>query len=190
MVRAYELGGAAALSILTHPHFDGTLDDLHEARAESGLPILRKDFTVDPYQIYEAKAYGADAVLIVVSALGRHEVGMLYGIARDLGLDALVEVRDEEDLEIALELDVDVIGINNRDLDNYAVKVERTLDLHPRIPIGKIVVSESGIKSRQQIEELEHVGVDAFLVGSSLMLASDPEAAVRELSHTDEPTQA
>jgi indole-3-glycerol phosphate synthase len=191
MARAYERGGAAALSILTEErHFGGSLDDLREARDSTDLPILRKDFTIDPYQLWEAKAAGADAVLLVVGALRPHELGSLNGLARDLDLDAIVEVHDEEELAAALEIDADVIGINNRNLEDFSVDVSRTFDLLHDVPAGKIVVSESGIVERAQIEDLEGVGVDAVLVGEALMRAPDPESAVRELTRTEEPTQA
>ena len=191
IVRAYERGGAAALSVLTEwDHFGGTLDDLRAARAVTELPILRKDFTVDPYQIYEAKAEGADAVLLVVGSLRPAELGSLHGVAQALEIDALVEVHDEEELERALELDVDLIGINNRNLEDFSVDLQRTYDLLVDIPAGKTVVSESGIANRHQVEELEQVGVDAVLVGEVLMRAPDPEAATRELTRTEEPTQA
>jgi indole-3-glycerol phosphate synthase len=191
IVRAYERGGAAALSVLTEwDHFGGTLDDLREARDVSELPILRKDFTVDPYQIYEAKAAGADAVLIVVGSVRTNDLGVLHGVARSLELDALVEVHDEEELEAALAIDADLIGINNRNLADFSVDLQRTFDLLADVPAGKTVVSESGIQSRSQVEELEQVGVDAVLVGEVLMRAPDPEAATRELTRTEEPTQA
>jgi indole-3-glycerol phosphate synthase len=191
MVRAYERGGAAALSVLTEEdHFAGSLGDLHEAHQTSDLPILRKDFTVDPYQVFEAKATGGDAVLLVVGALEPAELATLHGLARDLEMDALVEVHDEEELEAALAIDAGTIGINNRDLADFSVDLARTFDLLTDVPAGKIVVSESGIATREQVEELEQVGVDAVLVGETLMRAPDPEAAVRELARTEEPTQA
>jgi indole-3-glycerol phosphate synthase len=191
VVRAYERGGAAAVSVLTEEaHFGGSLADLREARAATELPLLRKDFTLDPYQLYEAKAVGADAVLLVVGSLERGPLTSLYGLARDLDLDAIVEIHDEEELERALEIDCDVIGINNRDLEDLSVDIERTFDLLSDVPAGKVVVSESGIRDRQQIEELEQVGVDAVLIGETLMRAPDPEAAVRELTRSEEPTQA
>lgn len=183
LVQAYEKGGAAALSILTEEaHFGGSLDDLREARAACDLPILRKDFTIDPYQVYEAKLAGADAVLLVVGSLGDRELASLHGLADQLDLDAIVEIHDEEELERALEIDGDVIGINNRDLESFSVDLQRTFDLLADVPAGKVVVSESGIHHREQIEELEQVGVDAVLIGEALMRAPDPEAAVRELS--------
>jgi len=191
IVRAYERGGAAALSILTEErHFGGSLDDLREARAASDLPILRKDFTVDPYQLVEARAVGADAVLLVVGTLDARELAPLFQEARALDLDALVEVHDERELESALELDADLIGINNRDLADFSVDISKTFDLLADVPAGKTVVSESGIVYREQIEELEPVGVDAVLVGETLMRAADPEAACRELTRWEEPTQA
>jgi indole-3-glycerol phosphate synthase len=191
VVRAYERGGAAALSVLTEEeHFGGSLDDLREAVDASDLPVLRKDFTIDPYQVYEAKANGADAVLLVVGALSAGDLGSLHGIARGLDLDALVEVHDEAELDAALAIDAGVIGINNRDLADFSVDLQRTFDLLADVPAGKLVVSESGISGREQVEELEHVGVDAVLVGEALMRAPDPEAAVRDLTRTEEPTQA
>ena len=191
VVRAYERGGAVALSILTEQdHFGGSLSDLREARDATELPILRKDFTIDPYQVYEAKADGADAVLLVVGAMSTGELGTLLGVARDLELDAIVEVHDEPELEQALEVDADVIGINNRNLEDFSVDLDVTFELLSDVPAGKTVVSESGISSREQVEELEHVGVDAVLVGETLMRAPDPESATRDLTRTEEPTQA
>jgi indole-3-glycerol phosphate synthase len=191
VVRAYERGGAAAISVLTEEmHFGGSLADLHEARATTALPVLRKDFTIDRYQLYEAKAIGADAVLLVVGSLETEQLASLHALARDLDLDALVEIHDEDELERALEIDCDVIGINNRDLEDFSVDIQRTFDLIADVPTGKVVVSESGIKERWQIEELEQVGVDAVLIGEVLMRAADMEAAVRELTRSEEPTQA
>jgi indole-3-glycerol phosphate synthase len=181
---AYERGGAAALSILTEgPNFGGSLDDLQAARAASVLPILRKDFIVDPYQVYETAASGADALLLIVAALEPAEIAGLYREARGLDLDVLVEVHSEADLACALEvIDADVIGINNRDLDDFSVDVQRTFELLVDVPAGKTVVSESGFHSRAQLDELERVGIDAVLVGESLMRAADPELACRELT--------
>jgi indole-3-glycerol phosphate synthase len=191
IVRAYERGGAAAISILTEEaHFGGSLADLREGRAATELPILRKDFTVDPYQLYEAKVAGADGVLLVVGSLEQGALASLYSQAQELDLDVLVEIHDDEELERALELDCDVIGINNRNLEDFSVDIQRTFDLLADVPAGKVVVSESGIRHRGQIEELEQVGVDAVLVGEALMRAPDPETATRELSNSEEPTQA
>jgi indole-3-glycerol phosphate synthase len=187
IVRAYEAGGAAAVSILTEEaNFGGSLADLAEARAATDLPILRKDFTVDPYQLYEAKAAGADAVLLVVGSLERGDLGSLHALARDLDLDAIVEVSLPEELDVALEIDADVLGINNRDLEDFSVDLQRTFDLIADVPVGKVVVSESGIHARHQIDELEQVGVDAVLIGETLMRAPDPEVAVRELTRWSE----
>jgi indole-3-glycerol phosphate synthase len=191
MVRAYERGGAAALSILTESdHFGGSIADVRAARAVTDLPILRKDFTVDPYQLVEARAVGADAVLLVVGSLEAAELASLYQEARALDLDALVEVHDGEELEAALEIDADLLGINNRDLQDFSVDISRTFELLADVPAGKTVVSESGIVHREQVEELERVGIDAVLVGETLMRAADPEAACRELTRWEEPTQA
>jgi indole-3-glycerol phosphate synthase len=184
VVSAYQRGGAAALSVLTEgPHFGGSLADLHEARAASTLPILRKDFVVDAYQVYESAAAGADAILLIVAALREEELAVLHREAAALDLDVLVEVHDEDELARALEVvDADVIGINNRDLASFEVDVERTYELLSDVPAGKTVVSESGFHSREQLEDLERVGVDAVLVGEMLMRAPDPEAACRELT--------
>jgi indole-3-glycerol phosphate synthase len=182
-VQAYERGGAAALSVLTdETHFGGSLDDLRAARAACGLPIIRKDFIVDPYQLYEAAVNGADAVLLIVAALGDEALRSLRQEARSIDLDCLVEVHDDEELERALEAGAEVIGINNRNLDNMSVDIATTYELMPSVPAGKTVVAESGISSREELEELERVGVDAVLIGTSLMAGGDPEAKLRELA--------
>ena len=187
IVEAYERGGAAAISVLTEEfHFGGSLDDLYEARRATQLPILRKDFCVDLYQLYEAKIAGADAVLLVVGSIREDDLERLYGEAQALDLDAIVEVHDEDELDVALELDVDVIGINNRNLEDFSVDIQTTVDLLAAVPTGKTVVSESGIRTRQEIEELERVGVDAVLIGETLMRAPDPEEAVRELTRQED----
>jgi indole-3-glycerol phosphate synthase len=189
-VGAYERGGAAALSVLTDErHFGGSLEDLRAARAACDLPILRKDFIVDPYQLYEAAVHGADAVLLIVRALDDRELRAMYEEARGLDLDCLVEVHDAEELRRALELDAEVIGINNRDLDSGKVDVSTTYELMPDVPAGKTAVAESGISSRAELEELERVGVDAVLIGGALMSAADPEAKTRELTGADEGTR-
>lgn len=186
MVPAYERGGAAALSILTEDSgFGGSLEDLLAARAASGLPILRKDFVVDPYQLAEAAVYGADAVLLIVAALEPSDLARLYDEAQSLDLDTLVEVHDEEDLEVALELDVDVIGINNRNLRDFTVDIETCEKLIIDVPAGKTVVAESGYTTREQIEELDRIGCDAVLIGEALMRAADPERAVLDLTGDD-----
>ena len=184
IAQAYERGGAAALSVLTEgPHFGGTLADLEEARAATGLPILRKDFMVDAYQVYEAAVAGADAILLIVAALDPDDLAALHHEALGLDLDVLVEVHDEPELATALEvIDADVIGINNRNLTDFSVDVERTYELLSDVPAGKTVVSESGFHRRSQLDDLERVGVDGVLVGESLMRAPDPEAALRALT--------
>jgi indole-3-glycerol phosphate synthase len=181
-VAAYERGGARAISVLTEgPHFEGSLRDLREARAACDLPLLRKDFIVDPYQLYEALAAGADAVLLIVAALEQEALAALHREARELDLDVLVEVHDRAELRRALELEADLIGINNRDLRDFTVDVRRTFDLLDEIPAGVAVVSESGIARQSQLRELEARGVQAVLVGETLMRAGEPEAALREL---------
>ena len=183
IVQAYERGGAAAVSVLTEQtHFGGSLDDLAEARDATELPILAKNFHIDPYQLYESAAIGADAVLLVVAAVDDRQLRRLFDEALALDLDALVEVHDERELERALAVDVDVLGINNRDLANFEVDVETTFELLADVPAGKTVVSESGISRRDQIDRLEEAGVDAVLIGEAFMRAPAPEAACRELA--------
>jgi indole-3-glycerol phosphate synthase len=187
---AYEDGGAAALSILTDAqHFGGSLEDLGVARAACALPVLQKDFIVDPYQLYEAAVAGADAVLLIVVALRQEELAGLYDQARGLDLDVVVEVHKEQELETALTVDADVLGINNRNLDDFSVDVTTTFELITDVPAGKTVVSESGIAERATLEELERVGVDAVLIGEALMRADDPAAKVRELTADEDSTR-
>jgi indole-3-glycerol phosphate synthase len=182
IVSAYERGGAAALSVLTEgPHFEGTLEDLRQARAACRLPILRKDFIVDPYQLHEARSAGADAVLLIVAALPQATLRELHEQARELDLDVLVEVHDRAELEVALSVGADLIGVNNRDLRDFSVDVQRTARLLAEIPAGVAVVSESGISSAEQLRDLDVLGVQAVLVGELLMRAPDPEIALRGL---------
>lgn len=179
---AYERGGAQAMSVLTEqPNFAGCLEDLSAARAACGMPILRKDFIVDRYQLYEARLAGADAVLLIVAALAEDQLMALHEAARALGLDVLVEVHTARELGLALRLGAKLIGINNRDLRDFSVDVQRTFGLLERIPPAVTVVSESGISGPEQLERLEHAGVAAVLVGESLMRASRPEDALRAL---------
>jgi indole-3-glycerol phosphate synthase len=190
IARAYEEGGAAALSVLTDvPHFGGSLEDLREARQACELPVLQKDFIVDRYQLYEAAVAGADAILLIVAALEQEELARLHDEARGLDLDCVVEVHSEEELEGALSIDAEVIGVNNRNLDDFAVDVQTTFELITDVPAGKTVVSESGIAERETLEELERVGVDAVLIGEALMRAPDPAAKVRELTADEEQTR-
>ncbi|MGI8803131.1 MAG: indole-3-glycerol phosphate synthase TrpC [Solirubrobacteraceae bacterium] len=184
IVTAYERGGARALSILTEErNFGGSLDDLEAARAATGLPILRKDFVVDPYQLDEAVAAGADAVLLIVAALEQARLADLHHRARSLGLDVLVEVHDRAELDRALELEPAIVGINNRDLRDFSVDVERTLELAPEVPAPTVVVSESGLDSADSLARLREAGVDAALIGETLMRAPDAAAALRALNH-------
>ncbi len=183
VVGAYERGGAAALSILTEgPSFGGSLDDLRAARAASELPILRKDFIVDGYQVNESVTAGADAILLIVAALSLSELGALQRLADERGLDALVEVHDERELELALTAGAKIVGINNRNLKSLKIDRRTTFDLLPRVPAGTVVVAESGFSAREQIQELEAAGLDAVLVGEALMRAPDVEQAVRGLT--------
>jgi indole-3-glycerol phosphate synthase len=187
VVSAYERGGASALSVLTEgPNFGGALEDLAEASELSALPSLRKDFIVEDYQLLEARAAGADAVLLIVAALSDSELGTLHELARGLGMDVLVEVHDRQELDRALALGAELIGINNRDLRDFSVDVGRTTQLRGAIPDGVVVVSESGIADAEQLRRLEREGVDGVLVGESLMRAREPERALRALLSASE----
>jgi indole-3-glycerol phosphate synthase len=182
VVRAYERAGARAVSVLTEgEYFGGSLDDLVEARAACDLPLLRKDFVVDEYQLLEARAAGADAVLLIVAALSEDHLGHLMAVASDLGMDSLIEVHDEEEVETAVEAGAEVLGINNRDLHSLEVDLDTTFRLLADVPAGTVVVAESGITEREDVERLEQAGVDAILVGETLMRADDPVRAAREL---------
>jgi indole-3-glycerol phosphate synthase len=183
VVREYDRGGAAAISILTDgPSFGGSLEDLTAARAETDLPILRKDFIVDRYQLLEAAAAGADAVLLIVAALTRLELRRLHEQASALELDALVEVHDAAELQVALSLDAPLIGVNNRNLTTLEVDTRTTFELLDRLDGAAAVVAESGLHDRAQLDELEAAGVDAVLIGEALMRSADIEAAVRALT--------
>jgi len=181
-VRAYAAGGASALSVLTdEPFFAGRLADLKPARLAGGLPVLRKDFIIDPYQIAEAAAAGADAILLIVAALGDTTLVELLATARAMRLDVLVEAHDEGEVARALAAGAEIIGINNRDLRTFTVDRELAVRLRPSIPADRIVVAESGIRDAADVSRLRDAGVDAILVGETLMRAPDPEAALRGL---------
>jgi indole-3-glycerol phosphate synthase len=189
LVTAYERGGASALSVLTEqPNFGGELADLTTARGLVRLPVLRKDFIVDEYQLLEACAAGADALLLIVAALEDGELATLHSAARDLALDVLVEVHDQEEVARALDVGAELVGVNNRDLRDFSVDVGRTSRLREAIPSGVTVVSESGIASAEQLRVLEAEGVDAVLVGERLMRAESPEQALRELTARESET--
>jgi indole-3-glycerol phosphate synthase len=183
VVTAYQRGGAAALSVLTEEaSFAGSLADLGAARTATTLPILRKDFIVDPYQVPEALAAGADAILLIVAALDQETLAALLATADALRLDVLVEVHDTAELEIAVSVGAAIIGVNNRDLTTLEVDTERTFGLLPSLPEGVLIVAESGFRTRAEVERLAAAGVDAVLVGEALMRAPDIEAACRELT--------
>jgi indole-3-glycerol phosphate synthase len=179
---AYLEGGAAALSVLTDEHyFGGHLSFLDSVRQVVPMPILRKDFTVDPYQIDEARAFGADAVLLIVAALTPDELARLHRHAEERDLDALVEVHDEAELEVAAGLGARLIGVNNRDLRTFETHLSVTERLAPRVPSDALLVAESGIHTHDDVERLRSAGARAFLVGESLMREADPGAALRKL---------
>lgn len=182
IARGYERAGAACLSVLTDAgFFQGADEHLREARAACALPVLRKDFTIDVYQIYEARVLGADAILLIAAALGDTQMRELATLAHELGMDVLVEVHDGAELKRALALGTPLLGINNRDLRTFEVSLETTLDLLPRIPADRLVVTESGIHTRADVERLRAAGVGAFLVGEAFMKAEDPGERLRSL---------
>lgn len=184
IVKAYEQSGAAAISVLTEPrYFKGSLDDLATARKTliSPVPILRKDFIVDPYQIWEAAAAGADAVLLIVAALTTEELVSFQKIAVEAGVECLVETHDSDELKVALATGTQLIGINNRNLRTFEVSLQTTLDMIGLVPDGVLVVSESGISTSADVSRLAEAGVDAVLVGETLMRSADPGAGLRKL---------
>lgn len=179
---SYESGGACCLSVLTDiDFFQGADAYLQEARAACTLPVLRKDFIVDAYQILESRLIGADCILLIAACLTREALRDFSGMADDLGLDVLVEVHDARELDMALDLDTRLIGINNRDLHTFDVSLDTTLGLLPRIPDNRLVVTESGIHTRHDVELMRNRGVNAFLVGESFMRAVEPGEKLREL---------
>jgi len=182
IAKSYESGGAACLSVLTdRQYFQGAPEHLAAARAACTLPVLRKDFIVDAYQVYEARAMGADCVLLIVAALLDAEMRTFEGLAHSLGMAVLAEVHDAEELDAALQLSTPLIGINNRNLGTFETQLRTTLDLLPGIPRGRIVVTESGILRPEDVSSIRGNGVSAFLVGEAFMRAADPGAALREL---------
>ncbi len=179
---SYARGGAACLSVLTdRDFFQGDDSYLRQAKAASGIPVLRKDFTIDPYQIWEARAIGADCILLIVAALEDELLAMLHDTAVEAGLDVLVEVHTREELHRALKLDSPLIGINNRNLHTFEVSLETTLELLGDVPSGKLVVTESGIHSPEDVQRMRDNDVHAFLVGEAFMRADDPGEALARL---------
>lgn len=180
--RLYELAGARAISVLTEErYFRGSLDDLRQARQATGLPLLRKDFIIDPYQVWEAAAAGADAILLIVATLSAAELADLYREAGEAGLECLVEVHGRNEMEAAGSLGASIIGVNNRNLSTFEVNLDTTLRMAAERPPGALIVGESGISSPRDVERLKEAGVDGILVGERLMRSADPGGAIREL---------
>ncbi len=183
IARGYETGGARCLSVLTdETYFKGSVDYLEKVRQAVQIPVLRKDFILDKYQILEARAAGADCILLIVAALDKKQLGDLQTEAKGLGMDCLVEVHDERELEIAVSSGASLVGINNRNLRTFEVDLRTTLDLAPQLPAGVVCVAESGIQSRSDVVRMKDHGVDAILVGESLMRSDDIGQATRQLS--------
>jgi indole-3-glycerol phosphate synthase len=182
IAQSYAEAGAACLSVLTdRQFFQGQNDDLKQARASCDLPVLRKDFIVDPYQVYESRVVGADCILLIAACLQDEQMAELEAIARSLDMAVLVEVHDGPELERALRLETPLLGINNRDLRTFEVKLETTLSLMERVPPGKLLVTESGILGPADVKRMRDAGVHAFLVGEAFMRAEDPGAALTAL---------
>ena len=182
IARSYERHGAACLSVLTDaPHFQGSVDYLQQARAACALPVLRKDFMVDPYQVYEARAMGADCILLIVASLADGQMAELEDCALGLGLDVLVEVHDGAELERALRLKTPLVGINNRNLKTFEVTLDTTLGLLAQVPADRLLVTESGILGPGDVQRMRDAQVHAFLVGEAFMRAPDPGAALSAL---------
>ncbi len=185
IAQTYEEGGAACLSVLTdRNYFQGGLHDLEAARAAVGLPVLRKDFTIDRLQIFEAAAHGADAVLLIAAILETSELRQLKELASSFGLDSLVEIHNRDELNKAIDSGAEILGVNNRNLDTFEVSLETSLRLSYLMPSNAIRVSESGIQSRSDIDLLIGAGYSAFLIGESLMKADNPATALKALLHT------
>jgi indole-3-glycerol phosphate synthase len=179
---SYQQGGATCLSVLTdEKYFRGCDDYLREAREACSLPVLRKDFTVDEFQVWETRLLGADCILLIVAVLGDSRLGEFAALATEIGLDVLVEVHDEAELARAAGLNLTMIGINNRDLTNFTTSLDTTIDLLPAVPHDYLVVTESGINSREEVARLRSSGVDAFLVGEAFMSAADPGKRLAEI---------
>ena len=182
IAKSYEQAGAACISVLTdREFFQGAPEDLIKAKAACALPALRKDFLIDPYQAFEARALGADCVLLIVACLDDAQMRSLEKLAHSLGMAVLVEVHDAAELERALALDTPLIGINNRNLRTFETRLETTLDLLPRMPKQRMVITESGILSAADVRRMRDQGVNAFLVGEAFMRAPDPGSALREV---------
>ncbi|WP_343606914.1 indole-3-glycerol phosphate synthase TrpC [Roseateles sp.] len=182
IARSYERHGAACLSVLTDaPHFQGSVEYLRQARAACALPVLRKDFMVDPYQVYEARAMGADCILLIVASLADGQMAELEDCALGLGLDVLVEVHDGAELERALRLKTPLVGINNRNLKTFEVTLDTTLGLLAQVPADRLLVTESGILGPGDVQRMRDAQVHAFLVGEAFMRAPDPGAALSAL---------
>ena len=182
LARAYERGGATCLSVLTDsPSFQGAPEDLIVARQATHLPVLRKDFMLDPYQIVQSRALGADCILVIMAMVTDETAAQLLGAAREWGMDAIIEVHDEREMARALEFDAGLIGINNRDLKTFVTDIETTIRLYPLVPKKRHVVAESGLSKSEDLTKLAKAGISSYLIGESLMRADNVEAATHAL---------
>ena len=182
IAQSYQAGGASCISVLTDiDFFKGSDAYLRQARAACDLPVIRKDFIIDPYQVYESRMMGADCILLIVSVLDNMKLNQLYSLARALGMDVLIEVHDEEELLRSLPLEAELVGINNRNLRNFDTSLHTTIDMLQQIPEGRIVVTESGIHKADDVTLMRDNNVNAFLVGEAFMRADSPGVALKEL---------
>jgi indole-3-glycerol phosphate synthase len=182
IARAYERGGATCLSVLTDtPSFQGAPEDLIVARQATHLPVLRKDFMLDPYQIVQSRALGADCVLVIMAMVSDDTAAQLLGAAREWGMDAIIEVHDESEMNRAQEFDFGLIGINNRNLKTFVTDIETTIRLQPLVPAGRHIVAESGLSNAADLTKLAKAGISSYLIGESLMRADNVEAATHSL---------
>lgn len=182
IAKAYEEAGAHCLSVLTdEPNFQGSLENLKICREGTNLPCLRKDFIYDPYQIWESRAWGADAILLIVAMLEQNQLSELHGLATSLKMAVLVEIHNDAERQLALDIGANLIGINNRDLNTFKTDIQTSLDLLPKLPLGTVGVSESALKSREDLDKVEKAGAQAVLIGTTFIRATNIQAKVKQV---------